>query len=52
MNDWTGKTPTADEWREILEKHARWARGEQGGKRADLQRADLRGADLRAEAHE
>ena len=31
----------------ILEKHAKWARGEDGGERADLCDADLRGADLR-----
>ena len=30
----------------ILEKHAKWARGEDGGERADLRGADLRGADL------
>ena len=30
----------------ILEKHAKWARGEDGGERADLCGADLRGADL------
>lgn len=30
----------------ILEKHAKWARGEDGGERADLCDADLRGADL------
>ena len=30
----------------ILEKHAKWARGEDGGERADLHGADLRGADL------
>ena len=30
----------------ILEKHAKWARGEDGGERADLCNADLRGADL------
>jgi hypothetical protein len=44
---WAGRTPTADEWRDILEKHARWTRGEADGQRADLQGADLRGADLR-----
>ena len=43
---WAGKTPTADEWRGILEKHAKWARSESGGERADLQRAYLQGADL------
>lgn len=31
----------------ILEKHAKWARGEDGGERADLRGADLCGADLR-----
>ena len=31
----------------ILEKHAKWARGEDGGERADLRDADLRDADLR-----
>ena len=30
----------------ILEKHAKWARGEDGGERADLCGADLRGANL------
>lgn len=45
MSDWTGKTPTADEWREILEQHSRWLRGD-GGARADLAGANLAGADL------
>ena len=31
----------------ILEKHAKWLRGEDGGERADLRGADLSGADLR-----
>ena len=31
----------------ILEKHAKWIRGEDGGERADLRGADLRGANLR-----
>ena len=31
----------------ILEKHAKWIRGEDGGERADLRGADLRNADLR-----
>lgn len=31
----------------ILEKHAKWARGEDGGERADLCGANLRGANLR-----
>ena len=30
----------------ILEKHAKWIRGEDGGERADLCDANLRGADL------
>ena len=30
----------------ILEKHAKWARGEDGGERADLCGANLRGANL------
>ena len=30
----------------ILEKHAKWIRGEDGGERADLRGADLRCADL------
>ena len=30
----------------ILEKHAKWARGEDSGERADLCNADLRNADL------
>jgi len=42
---WAGKTPTRDEWRDILEKHARWL-SDVGGERADLQCAYLRGADL------
>jgi len=45
MRDWAGKTPTADEWREILEKHAQWLRGA-GGERANLSYANLRSADL------
>ena len=31
----------------ILEKHAKWARGEDGGERANLRGADLSGANLR-----
>jgi len=45
-DSWAGKTPTAEQWREILEKHAWWNRGEAEGERADLRGADLRGADL------
>ena len=36
----------ADELRVVLEKHAKWLKNEDGGKRADLSWADLRGADL------
>ena len=32
--------------KEILEKHKKWLRGEDGGERADLTRADLTGAQL------
>ena len=35
------------ELKAIIYKHAKWARGEDGGERADLCNADLRGADLR-----
>ena len=35
------------ELKAIIYKHAKWARGEDGGERADLCDADLRGADLR-----
>ena len=33
---------------EILKKHAKWIRGEEGGERANLQSADLRYADLQS----
>ena len=46
MTDWAGKTPTAAEWRDILEKHAKYWRGEAGGERANLTRAYLYGAEL------
>jgi uncharacterized protein YjbI with pentapeptide repeats len=46
MNEWAGKTPTADQWRDILEKHARWLSGSEGGTRAVLTRAVLTGAVL------
>ena len=36
------------ELKAIIYKHAKWARGEDGGERADLCGADLRGADLRS----
>ena len=35
-----------EELDEILEKHKKWVKGEDGGKRADLYGANLRGADL------
>ena len=35
------------ELKAIIYKHAKWARGEDGGERADLRGADLRNADLR-----
>ena len=40
------KTYTVDELKIILENHAKWLRGEEGGVRADLYGADLRNADL------
>ena len=36
----------ANELKKILELHAKWLNGEEGGKRADLSDADLRKADL------
>ena len=42
--NWTGMTITADQLRDILEKHALWACGERGGERANLQSADLQSA--------
>ena len=36
------------ELKAIIYKHAKWARGEDGGERADLRGADLYGADLRS----
>ena len=38
---------TAKQLAEILDKHAKWLRGEDGGVRANLGRADLSCADLR-----
>jgi len=43
--NWQGKTPTADQLREILEKHAAWTSGS-GGDRANLYGANLDGANL------
>ena len=36
-----------DDLREILEKHKKWLRNEDGGEKADMQRANMRGADMR-----
>ena len=41
------KTYTQSDLAAILAAHGNWRRGEDGGKRADLQDADLRDADLR-----
>src|SRR5574341_1942259 len=38
---WAGKTPTADDWRDILEKHALWLRARQSGQYANLEGANL-----------
>jgi hypothetical protein len=40
------RAPTVEELREILEKHGRWLRGEDGGERASLRNASLVGASL------
>ena len=40
------RTVTKEELIEILDKHLKWLRGEDGGVRADLNSADLRSADL------
>ena len=39
---------TTAKLKQILEAHAKWARGEAGGTRADLSDANLSGADLRS----
>ena len=36
----------ATELKDVLEKHGKWLRGEDGGESADLSGADLSGADL------
>ncbi len=36
----------ADKLKGVLDKHAKWLQGEEGGERADLRWADLRGARL------
>ena len=38
--------PTAEELKEVLELHAKWARGEDGGKRANMSNWDLSFANL------
>jgi len=40
------KTYTQKELAEIIEKHGKWLRDEDGGERADLSESDLRGSDL------
>ena len=35
---------------EVLQRHAKWLKNEEGGEKADLRDADLRGADLRGAA--
>jgi hypothetical protein len=40
------KTYTAPALAEVIEKHGKWLRDEDGGERANLSRADLLGADL------
>ena len=47
MIAWAGKMPSAGQWRDIIEAHARWDRGEKDGQCADLRYADLRDANLR-----
>lgn len=37
----------AENLKDILDKHLKWLRSEDGGKRADLRGANLYGADLR-----
>jgi hypothetical protein len=39
-------TITADQLPEILKRHAKWLRGDEGGSRANLSRADLSRANL------
>lgn len=45
------KTYTKSELADILDKHAKWLRGEDGGERADLSEAYLSGADLSRADH-
>ncbi len=46
MSNWVDKTPTADEWSEILEQHVWWLRNNNCGGRANLRGANLRRANL------
>ena len=41
------RTLTKEQLKEILDKHLKWLRCDDGGERADLRSADLRSADLR-----
>jgi len=43
---WAGIKLTPEQLKDILEKHAKWLRDEEGGERANLRGANLRGADL------
>ena len=40
--------PTAEELKNVLELHAKWLRGEEGGKKADMSGWDLSYSDLRS----
>jgi hypothetical protein len=40
------KSLTVDELRDVVEKHSKWLKSQDGGQRANLQGADLQGADL------
>lgn len=41
------RTISQKELKEILEKHKKWVKGEDGGEKADLREVDLQGFDLR-----
>ncbi len=42
------RTISKEELTQIIERHGKWLRDEEGGERADLSYADLRSADLRS----